>query len=494
MGIFIGVRRRVAAQTAGLCVVAIGLLSPALASAGVTVGHSGWSWGNPTPQGATLHSLAFIGGRGYAVGDFGTVLRTDDGGASWTGLRSGVTSDLNSVRELDPNTIVVGGGCTVRRSNDGGATFQRLPFTSSDANCSAPVASLFFPSPATGYVALADGTFLATTDGGQTFSLRTAIPGTHATRGGGSPTDLSFTSASTGFVTTDAGQIYATSDGGSSWRLVASGAPKLNGIFFVTPSNGFAVGNNTALYSTSDGGNTWTPGHIAAPSALTLTTIRCATTMLCVIATQTGNQIVRTTDGGTTWSIVTAATEPTLAADFASASRVVAVGQSGVTVLSNDGGSTFARVGAELPGSYHRLVGEPGGAAYAAGDGGALARSTDGGQTWAPLGVPTAGSVRDVSFPTTAVGYALDSTGAVFKTPNGALGWLTLNAGASSPPLAIDAPTPQLVLLGGPVGIRRSSDGGNSFAAVSGGAVSRARVTARSRTSARWSTRTAGAT
>ena len=62
---------------------------PGLASANVQVGSSGWLWGNPLPQGNTLRAMAFAGTTGYAVGDFGTLLKTTDAGDNWTGLPAG---------------------------------------------------------------------------------------------------------------------------------------------------------------------------------------------------------------------------------------------------------------------------------------------------------------------------------------------------------------------------------------------------------------------
>ena len=83
--------------------------------------QSGWQWGNPTPQGNTIRALDFIAGRGYAIGDDGTALRTDDGGATWTGLATGTSQDLTRLRlsrltSRDPRRR----GCVVRRSDDGG--------------------------------------------------------------------------------------------------------------------------------------------------------------------------------------------------------------------------------------------------------------------------------------------------------------------------------------------------------------------------------------
>src|SRR5438270_11928871 len=47
----------------------------------VSVGHSGWQWGNPQPQGNQLNAIDFAGGTGFAAGNFGTLLKTTDGGA-----------------------------------------------------------------------------------------------------------------------------------------------------------------------------------------------------------------------------------------------------------------------------------------------------------------------------------------------------------------------------------------------------------------------------
>src|SRR5919202_1535764 len=151
-------------------------LAPAVArGADVDAGHSGWIWGNPLPQGHAIRSLEFAGLRGYAAGTFGTLLRTDDGGLTWQGVGTGFTIDLRRVRVIAPDVVVIGGGCAVRRSDDGGASFRRLPWTASDTTCSSPVSSFSFPSPATGYLALQNGNLLRTLDGGRTWRRRTPM-------------------------------------------------------------------------------------------------------------------------------------------------------------------------------------------------------------------------------------------------------------------------------------------------------------------------------
>src|SRR4051794_26549827 len=87
---------------------AIGLGFVAQGAASVSVGHSGWRWGNPLPQGNTIRVLAFNGGTGYAAGDFGTLLKTTDAGQTWTGIATGITSALDRVDAISPNTVVIG--------------------------------------------------------------------------------------------------------------------------------------------------------------------------------------------------------------------------------------------------------------------------------------------------------------------------------------------------------------------------------------------------
>ncbi|MGB2711452.1 MAG: hypothetical protein WBC33_08030, partial [Conexibacter sp.] len=161
--------------------LAAALLSAALAApatASVQVGSSGWQWGNPLPQGNTLRTMSFAGQTGYAAGDFGTLLKTTDGGTTWSGLPVGTLQELSIVQAVDAQTVVAGGGCVARRSADAGATFAAMTFTPLESNCRARLADMSFVSPTDGFLLLTDGAVLATTDGGAQFSPRTALPGT----------------------------------------------------------------------------------------------------------------------------------------------------------------------------------------------------------------------------------------------------------------------------------------------------------------------------
>src|SRR5262249_22966559 len=117
-----------AALCAAVCLIAAALVAPAAASASnVQVGSAKWFWGNPLPQGNTLHDIAFMPGTttGYAVGDFGTILKTTDAGSTWAGLPAGTFTSLKRVQIASDGSIIAGAGCVLRISTNAGVTFDR---------------------------------------------------------------------------------------------------------------------------------------------------------------------------------------------------------------------------------------------------------------------------------------------------------------------------------------------------------------------------------
>ncbi|MEA2375495.1 MAG: hypothetical protein QOD53_1958, partial [Thermoleophilaceae bacterium] len=154
VGKVLGMRTRIA--LAAVAAALFTVVAVALSGAAVRTSQSGWYWGNPLPQGHGLQAVEFAGPRGYAVGEFGTILRTDDGGASWSGLRTGTTAGLGGLQTIDADTFVAAGGCTLLRTTDGGATITSLRFTPS-RTCASPLAAFSFANKDVGYLLRTDG-------------------------------------------------------------------------------------------------------------------------------------------------------------------------------------------------------------------------------------------------------------------------------------------------------------------------------------------------
>jgi hypothetical protein len=112
--------------------------------------YSQWTWQNPLPQGNTLNSVYFPDtNTGYAVGDYGTIVKSGDGGATWTKLLSGTTHFFTSVYFTDANSgYVVGEGETILKTTNGGTFVEET--------ISPEQTYILYPNPANDKVTILD--------------------------------------------------------------------------------------------------------------------------------------------------------------------------------------------------------------------------------------------------------------------------------------------------------------------------------------------------
>jgi photosystem II stability/assembly factor-like uncharacterized protein len=450
-------RSRGRAWTAAAFTAALTLIAGA--SAGVNTPQSGWYSGNPTLGPNDLNDLVCSGSTCYASGDFGTLLKSTDGGAAWTGIVTGLTLDLPRVRLAgSADSLIVGGTCYLRRSDDGGRTFERLPFSASDLRCPSGVVAFSFPSASVGYLVLANKSFLSTADGGRTFTRRTSVPPVPI------PSDLLCTGESTCFATAG-GSIQRTADGGVSWTEVAQFGTALNGLEQADSTTLYAVGQAQQLLKSVDGGATWQRKPVSGVPPADFQSIRCFGPDACLIATRQQDRIVRTPDGGETftWIVPPART----ALELASATRAVAVGLGGRAAVSDDAGATWRSVDGRLTDAFGVLEAATETVAYAGGMNGALARTVDAGQTWANVSPPTPLTIRSIAAPTATRVFVLAVDGTLQRSDNGGASYRLLNTGAPFTAAEVVATDAEHVILVGPRGVRRSIDGGETFSAVS---------------------------
>jgi photosystem II stability/assembly factor-like uncharacterized protein len=452
-------RSRGRAWTAAAFTAALTLIAGA--SAGVNTPQSGWYSGNPVLGPNDLTDLVCSGTTCYASGSFGTLLKSTDAGSSWSGVVTGLTIPLARVRLAgSSDRVIVGGSCSLRRSDNGGQTFQRLPFSASDASCPSAVVAFSFPTSDVGYLVLANKSVLSTADGGRTFTRRTAVPPVPA------PTDLLCTSVTTCFATAG-GSIQRTADGGVTWTEVAQFGLPLFALEQADADTLYAVGQAQQLLKSTDGGATWSQKPVSGVPPADFGSIGCFGPDTCLIATRTRDRIVRTSDGGETFSSVVTPTQAAHAVELASPTRGLAVGLVGSAVVSDDTGETWRVVGGRLNDTFGTLEGATETVAYAGGADGALARTVDAGQTWANVSPPTPLTIRAIAAPSATRLFVLASDGTLQRSDNGGASYRLLNTGALSSPADVVATDPEHVLLVGPRGIRRSTDGGESFTAVS---------------------------
>jgi photosystem II stability/assembly factor-like uncharacterized protein len=148
---------------------------------------------------------------GTVVGDGGTILRTSDGGDTWTSQYRPTDDNLQAIAMPDPATATVAGSFNnvILRTTDSGASWT--PLSSGVKNT---LSGIWFTDPNTG-----------TLVGGQ---------------GACSP------SIST---------ILRTTDGGANWRQQPTGSNRaLFSVFFIDANTGWAVGEAGTILHTKTGG------------------------------------------------------------------------------------------------------------------------------------------------------------------------------------------------------------------------------------------------
>jgi photosystem II stability/assembly factor-like uncharacterized protein len=270
----------------------------------------------------------------WAVGNFGAIYVTRNGGKSWQARTSNTKQSLFSVAFADERSgWVVGKSGMILRTTDGGETWTQQKSPIHPAKHFFKVAAV---DAQTAWAVGDWGAVVQTRDGGATWTDRSL--GGLAVERIESPdrlmqtitddvilNDVEFVDAQHGFIVGEFGTLLATDDGGAHWRQVVVPTDKtLFGVHFRSPDEGWVVGIDGIILRTQDGGQTWT--------------------------TQNG---LTATGAIEDVSFVEAMANPGLYAVSVEGRRGVIVGDSGAFFVSDDGGETWTR--RALP-EEHRLT------------------------------------------------------------------------------------------------------------------------------------------
>lgn len=191
---------------------------------------------------------------GWAVGERGTILHTEDGGGTWKPQKSGTNGYLNSVAFVTPRSGWAVGYNGIRHTEDGGDSWQKQGSIGNGV----PL-SMTFVTPQSGWVVGTDyfgyGTILHTEDGGRSWQKQ-SIPTTDTNA---DMTSVTFVTPQSGWAVGQFGTILHTEDGGSGWQKQSGSrtGTYLNSVSFATPKSGWAVGRDGVILHTDDGGRNW---------------------------------------------------------------------------------------------------------------------------------------------------------------------------------------------------------------------------------------------
>lgn len=172
-----------------------------------------WYWLNTKPTGFSLYDVDYVDAyTAVAVGE-GSILRSDDGGATWRQLPSPLSYGLRAISFADAwNGVVVGLAGAILRTTDGGTTWQ-----AQSSGTTTELTRVSFPDPLNGTAIGKNGVIIRTTDGGATW-----VP--HTAGAGMTLNDVDFCDGLTGMIV-GGNTVLSTIDGGVTWTARALPRP-----------------------------------------------------------------------------------------------------------------------------------------------------------------------------------------------------------------------------------------------------------------------------
>ncbi len=283
--------------------------------------HSdGWIQQN-SPATNDLYDVCFVDSNtGWAVGENGTVLKTNNGGDAWALQASGVSYHLHAVCFTNSeNGWAVGANGTILHTTNGGNIWRLQAI-----NTTSLLKSVFFIDDSLGWL------------------CGDAFPSVYKTTNGGkywfAPAESEYRSVSIFFMDQNVGWVAGpgaskTIDGGSTWTPCNVDINS-HSIFFINENKGWIVGSPYDAYQTVDGGSTWSPMNIEFCLYLNDVFFVDENNGWTI-----GDGVHKTIDGGRSWHKILASSD-FLATFFIDANIGWIVGNNGGILKTTTGGMT----------------------------------------------------------------------------------------------------------------------------------------------------------
>ena len=261
---------------------------------------------------------------------------------------------INAVEILPDGKFVIAGGwemddaiSTIAVSSDTGATWNIAM-----DNVNAWLQDLDFTSPTNGYSVGWAGNIWKTGDAGDSWTQIT-VPGGPGSR---NYNGCYFFNDNTGVIvggweSNDAIQtIIKTTDGGANWSIISDGLdPWLRAVHFADNTTGYAVGDAGTILKSVDAGDSWSQLTLSGSvSSRRYNDVYFIDDMTGVAVggwptNDSIQTIIRTTDGGANWSVISDNLGSMLnGVQFYNSTEGYAVGNDGVVLFSNDAGATWS--------------------------------------------------------------------------------------------------------------------------------------------------------
>ena len=235
----------------------------------------------------------------------------------------------------------------------------------------------------------------------------------------------------TGFAVGSDNTILKTQNGGFSWQRQFSPLDlTLSAVFVRDKKNAVIVGTRGSILFTNNAGNDWKQVRIESRDHLYGLTFT-GQDLLTGWATGTYGRILKSVDGGKTWSPqVSGITEHLLKIAAFDSSNVSSIGVNGTILTTANGGQTWKAsnpCGVEMTGVSYLSADQ----IFAIGHGGCAVRSGDSGETWSRINLYSRADLLSVSFSDGKTGSMTDANGMIWLTGDGGFTWLPFNVRTS---------------------------------------------------------------
>jgi photosystem II stability/assembly factor-like uncharacterized protein len=251
---------------------------------------AGQSWRTfKVPVSGVLIDATFSGlKRGYAVDDHGSVLRTDDEGATWKIVQAASAKKVHAVYAWKPSRVALVGAKGVQISKNAGAKAKpvkgkiaKLSLTSVNAAGK----SLFVYGPRA---------IAMTADSGKTWKT------VRRPARSGSIVSLDMLDAKSGFLLDSRAELYSTKTGGKKWiRIETTGANLAVAMAFGDRKHGYLTDNSGRVLATADGGATWARQYpFYDANSTSFSTVVAPSKLSALSLVEGTNRVFGTTTGG----------------------------------------------------------------------------------------------------------------------------------------------------------------------------------------------------
>jgi photosystem II stability/assembly factor-like uncharacterized protein len=398
-----------------------------------SLSFSQWKWQNPLPQGNGIASFFFTSSKtGYAVGGYGALLKTTDGGANWTVYPPNGSVDYYSVFFTDANTGYIAGSNhyygLILKTTDAGATWDTCYQGSQNDSY---LKSIYFPTSNVGYSVGEDGSLLKTTDAGATWTAQNY--GYNAFF-----QSVYFTSADTGYILTTFRYVLKTTNGGTTWDTLDTGPVSggFSSIFFTDANTGY-LSNPLSLLKTTDAGASWvddTTGMNSEFYEIGYFSIFFTSPDTGYVCNSLGD-LFKTVDHGNTWfhqSQIPSSSGEIASIFFTDAKTVYALGYAAEIRKSDDGGIIWSKcTKGNYPWPLYSICFADSLTGYAGGLGGLFMYTQDGGTHWNFASIYEGPMIYSICFTSKTDGFIVGSSGSIEKTVDGGNTWTKLTSGTN---------------------------------------------------------------